>query len=300
MGTDASKADSQTQHTSDSSTSSTQQQQGTSQELKGGVSTEKAYYRPFIATNDPDYDAYGDDEYHHIDVRTDDGFYRQLDLDDYENNGISSKVSNTDFGGYIGKIVEVNDLNYHGNSVESQEPSLVGADVYYYAPSGKNRAFIIVKLGNQCSIFIADNINQSAGFQAGLSFFDVQSADDIQSIEYHINVPDGFRMVTSVQNTIIDNERIEAFYNLLCQLQPEDYSNLPEHIGSPQWLVDAWAKYKSDPNAPAREDYYITIKLNNGTVLQDIHYKPYLGNGYVANMQELTPEQNNEFKNILK
>lgn len=298
---DASKANFQAQHTNDSSNSSMQQQQRTSQELKGGVNTENAYYRPFIATNDPNYDAYGDDEYHHIDVRTADGFYRQLGYDEYEANSISDSVSNSDFGGYIGKIVEVNDLNYHENSVESQEPTLAGADAYYYAPSGKNKAFIIVKKGDQCSIFITDNINVSGGFKKGLAFFDVQCATDIESIEYRIDIPnDNGRMSTSAQGTITDIDKIKSLYDLLCQLVPENYSSLPEHTGTPQWLVDAWEKYKADPNPPAKEDYYITIKLKNGTVLQDIHYKPYLGNGYVENMQKLTTEQNNTLKNLLQ
>ena len=294
----ASKTDSRTQLPGESSTSSTQQQQGTTQEQKGGVNTENAYYRPFSATIDPDYDAYGDDELHHIDVRTADGFYRQLKIDEYAVNGISSSVCSADFGGYIGIIIEVNDLSYHGNSVESQEPTLAGADVYYYAPTGNNKAYIIVKKNEQCSIFIADGINESVGFRKGLAFFDVKNANDILCIEYRITVPDGSQMITSVQSSISDAESIRVFYKLLCQLQPEDYSNLPDHVGTPQWLVDAWANYDSDPNAPEREDYSITIKLKDGTILQDIRYQPYLGNGYVENMQELTPEQNDTLRNL--
>ena len=294
----ASKTDSRTQLPGESSTSSTQQQQETTQEQKGGVNTENAYYRPFSATIDPDYDAYGDDELHHIDVRTADGFYRQLKIDEYAVNGISSSVCSADFGGYIGIIIEVNDLSYHGNSVESQEPTLAGADVYYYAPTGNNKAYIIVKKNEQCSIFIADGINESVGFRKGLAFFDVKNANDILCIEYRITVPDGSQMITSVQSSISDAESIRVFYELLCQLQPEDYSNLPDHVGTPQWLVDAWANYDSDPNAPEREDYSITIKLKDGTILQDIRYQPYLGNGYVENMQELTPEQNDTLRNL--
>lgn len=266
---------------------------------KGGVTVENCYFQPFTATVDPDADAYGADEVHHIDVRTADGFYRQLAPDEYGANGISSEICTSDFGGYIGRIVEVNDCGYHGNGAESQEPSLAGADVYYYAPAGNNKMFMIVKKGDQCSIFIADNVNVSSGFKMGLAFFDVQSADDIRTIEYHVDVPDDSgRMMTSVQKTIADTETISAFYELLCQLQPEDYSSLPEHIGTPQWLVDAWENYSSDPTS-AREDIGITIKLKDGTVLQDISYQPYLGNGYIEDMQELTPEQNSALRNLL-
>lgn len=281
---------------------STSENSATEISTSSNVQTQQILLSAFASTitKDPDSDAYGEDELHHIDVRTAEGFYHQLGLDEYADKQIPSTISLTDFGEYIGKIVEVDDSNYHGNSVESQEPALAGADVYYYAPTGKNKAFIIVKLGDQCSMFIDDSINESVGFQKGLAFFDVQSADDIQSIEYHIDIPKGSEMVTSVQNTITDAATIEALYDLLCGLTPEDYSQLPEHIGTPQWLADAWAAYQSDPNAPVREDYYITIRLNDGTVLQDIHYQPYLGNGYVANMQELTPEQNTTLRNLLK
>ena len=267
---------------------------------KGGVEIGNAVYQPFSATIHPDSDSFREDELHHIDVRTADGFYRQLSLDDYAENGLYGTVQQSDFGSYIGKIAEVDDSDYHGNAVESQEPTLAGADVYYYAPAGKNKAFIIVKRGNQCSMFMSDNINESAGFRKGLAFFNVQSAEDIQSINCSITVPDGGRMVTSAQNTITDSETISALYDLLCQLKPEDYSLLPAHIGSPQWLTDAWAEYKADPNAPAREDYKITLELKDGTVLQEISYQPYLGNGYVAGMQELTPEQNAALRSMLK
>lgn len=266
---------------------------------KGGVTVGSCYFQPFTATIDPDADAYGADEIHHIDVRTADGFYRQLGLGDYDANGISSEIGNSDFGGYIGRIVEVNDSNYHGNGAESQEPSLAGADVYYYAPTGNNKMFIIVKKGDQCSMFIADEVDVSSGFRNGLAFFDVQSADDIRMIEYHIDVPDDSgRMMISVQKTITDTETISAFYELLCQLQPEDYSSLPAYIGTPQWLVDAWENYSSAPTS-AREDIGITIRLTDGTVLQDISYQPYLGNGYIEGMQELTPEQNTALRKLL-
>lgn len=270
-------------------------------EQKGGISIESRYYLPFMATIDPDSDAYGDDEVHHIDVRTVDGFYRQLNFEDYEANGISTMIKFTDYGDYIGKIVEVNDSDYHGNSVESQEPILVDADVYYYAPSGKNKAFIIVEKGEQCSIFFDNSINAGKGFQEGLAFFDVQSADDIECIEYKIDVPsDNGQMITIVCNIINDKAIIEAFYNLICELQPEDYSALPEHTGTPQWLIDAWEIYDNNPDSPDREDYHITIKLKDGVIIQDVHYQPYIGNGYVTAMQELTPEQNSKMKSLFQ
>ena len=265
------------------------------------ITSVKSFYKPFSATIDPNADSFSEDELHHIDIRTSFGFYRQLTLDEYTSNDISSTVSTMDFGEFIGNVIEVSDYDYHGNAAESQEPTLVGAEVYYYAPKGNNKAFIIVKHNNQCSIFISDDIDTSEGYQAGLSFFNVQSAEDIESIEYQKYVPDNNgEMIISEQNVITDNNKVSAIYDLMCQLKPEDYSNLPEYAATPQWYIDAWENYRSNPNAPAREDYAIIITLKDGTVLQEISYQPYLGNGSVNDMQELTPEQNSELKALLR
>ena len=76
--------------------------------------------------------------------------------------------------------------------------------------------------------------------------------------------------------------------------------NNPRVNASPQWYIDAWENYKSNPNAPAREDYAIIITLKDGTVLQEISCQPYLGNGSLNGMQKLTPEQNSILKALLK
>ena len=264
------------------------------------ITSVKSFYKPFSATIDPNADSFSEDELHHIDIRTSFGFYRQLTLDEYTSNDISSTVSTMDFGEFIGNVIEVSDYDYHGNAAESQEPTLVGAEVYYYAPKGNNKAFIIVKQNNQCSIFISDSINTSEGYKAGLLFFNVQSAKDIESIEYQKYVPSNDEMLISEQNVITDENEVSAIYDLICQLKPEDYSNLPKYAATPQWYIDAWENYKSDSGVSAREDYSIIITLKDGTVLQEILYQPYLGNGYIEGMQELTPEQNNALKSLLK
>lgn len=264
------------------------------------------YYKPFSATVDPNSDlkSFGEDELHHIDIRTQYGFYNQLALDEYASNGISNTVTPKDFGEYIGKVVEVSDnCDYNGNAAESQEPTLAGAEVYYYAPKGNNKAFIIVKQMNQCSIFFANEINTGEGFKNGLLFFDVKSAEDIRSVEYQKRIPDtDGKMFISEQDVITDNTKIAAIYDLICQLKPEDYSSLPEYAATPIWYVKAWEKYKTDFHAlvKEREDYSIIITLKDGTVLQEILYQPFLANGYVQNMQELTPEQNSELKALLR
>ena len=267
----------------------------------------KYYYQPFSAKIVPGSksfggDGFGEEELHHIDVRTSEGFYEQLALDEYASNGISSTVSKTDFGEYIGKIIEVdNSYEHHGNAAESQEPTLAGADVYYYAPKGNNKAFIIVKQNEQCSIFFANEINTSEGFKNGFLFFNVQSAEDIMSVEYQKRIPDNEgKMILSEQNVITDSTAVKDFYDLVCQLKPEDYSGLPEFAATHIWYIEAWDKYKANPDNFVMEDYSVIITLKDGTVLREIRYQPFLANGYVQNMQELTPEQNSTLKNLLK
>ena len=267
----------------------------------------KYYYQPFSAKIVPGSksfggDGFGEEELHHIDVRTAEGFYEQLALDEYASNGISSTISKTDFGEYIGKIIEVdNSYDYNGNAAESQEPTLAGGNVYYYAPKGNNKAFIIVQQNEQCSIFFANEINTSEGFKNGFLFFNVQGAEDIQSVEYQKRIPDGDgKMILSEQNVITDSTAVKDFYDLVCQLKPEDYSGLPEFAATPLWYIEAWDKYKADPDDFVMEDYSIIITLKDGTVLREILYQPFLANGYVQNMQELTPEQNITLKNLLK
>ena len=267
----------------------------------------KYYYQPFSAKIVPGSksfggDGFGEEELHHIDVRTSEGFYEQLALDEYASNGISSTIRKTDFGEYIGKIIEVdNSYEYQGNAAESQEPTTAGAEVYYYAPKGNNKAFIIVQQNEQCSIFFANEINTSEGFKNGFLFFNVQSAEDIMSVEYQKRIPDNEgKMILSEQNVITDSTAVKDFYDLVCQLKPEDYSGLPEFAATPLWYIEAWDKYKADPDAFVMEDYSIIITLKDGTVLREILYQPFLANGYVQGMQELTPEQNSTLKNLLK
>ncbi len=262
-------------------------------EHKGGVEADGAFYQAFAATRDPNSDAYGEDEFPHVEITTAYGTYRQIDANEDSEFNIGSNIEISDFGGYIGKVVETDDSRYHGNDAESQEPNLAGADVYYYAPAGKSKAVLIVKKGRQCSIFVDDRTDLSGGFMNGLSFFDVKSAADIESVSYEIHVPvEGGRMEISSRGTISDSDTINELFKLLSELEPEDYSKLPPHIGTPQWLEDAWEAYDADPSARAREDISFSFRLKNGFVIDPIEYQPYIGNGYVHHMQELTPGQN--------
>ena len=298
----ASKTDSRTQLPGKSSTSSTQQQQGTTQEQKGGVNTENAYYRPFSATIDPDNDAYGDDELHLVSVIISGRYYYQLDTSEHPAHNISAVVSDSDFGEYVGRITE---LYEHDDpsiyTVSSQEPNLSGADVYYYAPADSS-AVIIVKKGEQCSIFVFNGMttatDENSAFAETFKVYGAYSADDIESISFTITVPNGAVYEVAQAGTITDRNRIASIVDILYQLKAENTSDSAS--ATPQWVIDAWEACRADPSAYTMEDITFDIVFKNGTVLKDITYQPFIGNGYIAGMQELTPEQNIKLKELLK
>lgn len=182
----ASKTDSQTQRPSDGSVPDTQQ--GTAQEHNQTDPPEDPtsannYYQNFKATVDPYSDAYGEDELHLVSVIISGRYYYQLDTSEHPAHNISAVVSDSDFGEYIGRITEL--CEYDDSSkytVSSQEPNLSGADVFYYAPADSS-AVIIVKKGEQCSIFVFNGMttttDENSAFAETFKVYGAYSADDI-------------------------------------------------------------------------------------------------------------------------
>ena len=301
----ASKTDSQTQRPSDSSAPDTQQ--GTAQEHDQTDPTENPtsanyYYQNFKATVDPYSDAYGEDELHLVSVIISGKYYYQLDTSEHPAHNISAVVSDSDFGEYVGRITE---LCEHDDSskytVSSQEPNLSGADVYYYAPADSS-AVIIVKKGEQCSIFVFNGMttatDENSAFAETFKVYGAYSADDIESISFTITVPNGAVYEVAQAGTITDRNRIASIVDILYQLKAENTSDSAS--ATPQWVIDAWEACRADPSAYTMEDITFDIVFKNGTVLKDIIYQPFIGNGYIAGMQELTPEQNITLKELLR
>ena len=299
----ASKTDSQTQRPSDSSAPNTQQ--GTAQEHDHTDPPEDPtsannYYQNFKATVDPYSDAYGEDELHLVSVIISGRYYYQLDTSEHPAHNISAVVSDSDFGEYVGRITE---LYEHDDpsiyTVSSKEPNLSGADVYYYAPADSS-AVIIVKKGEQCSIFVFNGIttatDENSAFAETFKVYGAYSADDIESISFTITVPNGAVYEVAQAGTITDRNRIASIVDILYQLKAENTSDSAS--ATPQWVVDAWEACRADPSAYTMEDITFDIVFKNGTVLKDIIYQPFIGNGYIAGMQELTPEQNNILRNL--
>ena len=301
----ASKTDSQTQRPSDSSAPDTQQ--GTAQEHDHTDPPEDPtsannYYQNFKATVDPYSDAYGEDELHLVSVIISGRYYYQLDTSEHPAHNISAVVSDSDFGEYVGRI---NELYEHDDpsiyTVSSKEPNLSGADVYYYAPADSS-AVIIVKKGEQCSIFVFNGMttatDENSAFAETFKVYGAYSADDIESISFTITVPNGAVYEVAQAGTITDRNRIASIVDILYQLKAENTSDSAS--ATPQWVVDAWEACKSDPSAYTMEDITFDIVFKNGTVLKDIIYQPFIGNGYIAGMQELTLEQNITLKELLR
>ena len=301
----ASKTDSQTQRPCDSSAPDTQQ--GTAQEHDHTDPPEDPtsannYYQNFKATVDPYSDAYGEDELHLVSVIISGRYYYQLDTSEHPAHNISAVVSDSDFGEYVGRITE---LCEHDDSskytVSSQEPNLSGADVYYYAPADSS-AVIIVKKGEQCSIFVFNGMttatDENSAFAETFKVYGAYSADDIESISFTITVPNGAVYEVAQAGTITDRNRIASIVDVLYQLKAENTSDSAS--ATPQWVIDAWEACRADPSAYTMEDITFDIVFKNGTVLKDIIYQPFIGNGYIAGMQELTPEQNITLKELLR
>ena len=59
--------------------------------------------------------------------------------------------------------------------------------------------------------------------------------------------------------------------------------------GSPDWIVQCWDSYRADPKGYEYEYILIDIRLTSGDVIRDIAYLPFIGNGCVSDMQQLTP-----------
>ena len=299
------RTDSRTQPPSDRSAPDTQQ--GTAQEHHHTDPPDEpmsanSYYQNFKATVVPDSDAYGDDELHIVSVVISGRYYYQLDTSEHPAHNISAVISDSDFGEYVGSITELYEYDDpSGYTVSSKEPELSGADVYYYAPADSS-AVIIVKKGEQCSIFVFNGMaaasNESSAFAETFKAYGAYSADDIDRISFTITVPNGAVYEVAQEGTITDRSRINSIADILYQLKAENTSDSAS--ATPQWVIDAWEACRADPDAYTMEDIAFDIIFRNGTVLKDIIYQPFIGSGYIAGMQELTPEQNNALKELLR
>ncbi|MDE6035795.1 MAG: hypothetical protein K2G36_07805 [Ruminococcus sp.] len=132
-------------------------------------------------------------------------------------------------------------------------------------------------------------------FAETFGYYGAETSADISAISYTINVPENGISVITEQGVISDYETINSIVTILNSLSPETATS-----ATPQWYIDAWNDYKANPSAYHAESIMIEICLENGTVIKDITYQPFLADGYISGMQELTSEQNTMLRSLLQ
>lgn len=255
---------------------------------------------PFVAsgTKDSGTDRYGEDELPNPEVTVNGVDFRQLKPEEYETYAIAEELPATALGACLGTVRELvtGDETY---ALASKEPALKDAAVYPYAG---RPAVLVLQKEERYSVFVHDQLlsaqkEYAASFGDSYRFFGVSSVEDLAGLTVHV-----FRQENSVavETTIPvdDRERLAAFYDLTLALVPERVRGNLE--GSPDWIVQAWDDYRADPEGYEYEYILIDIRLTSGDVIRDIAYLPFLGNGCVSDMQQLTPEQNATLRSLLR
>lgn len=252
------------------------------------------------SVKNPDYDAFGEDEYAHVDVVINGNKkYKQLKLNQYAEYSLKTELTESDFGEFIGTVVEVNDTNNKNIKVCSQDPALKNSSVYYYKPIG-NDAVVIVKNEKHCSIFVFEQFadNKGHSIKEIYSIFGVNSENDIDFLTYTIHGMNNSEYKVVDSGTVTKENKIKNFYDLTSSLTPLTASSSVS--AAPDWLNAAYDEYQKNPEKYTREDITVDVHLKNGLVISEIYYQPYIANGYVENMEALSPEQNKLLRDVFR
>lgn len=252
------------------------------------------------SVKNPDYDAFGEDEYAHVDVVINGNKkYKQLKLNQYGEYSLKTELTELDFGEFIGTVVEVNDTNNKNIKVCSQDPALKNSSVYYYKPIG-NDAVVIVKNEKHCSIFVFEQFADDKGhsIKETYSIFGVNSENDIAFLTYTIRGMNNSEYKVVDSGTVTKKNKIKNFYDLTSSLTPLTASSSVS--ATPDWLNAAYDEYQKNPEKYTREDITVDVHLKNGLVISEIYYQPYIANGYVENMEALSPEQNKLLRDVFR
>ena len=215
--------------------------------------------RPFNSSKNQntDWDSFGEDEFEHIDVVLNGSIrYRQLPLDEYEQYGFSKELEQSNFGKYIGTVVEIfnDDVSI---KVGSQEPTLKGGLAYYY--DSKGTSSIIVKRNEYCSIFVFDQfIDDTAhSLKETYSLYGAFSSNDISYLTYTIRGMNGTKYQEIDKGKVTNREKINSFYKITISLTP--YKTNDPIAVTPDWLIIAQEKFNKHPENYNREDITVTV-----------------------------------------
>ena len=254
---------------------------------------------PFAAKNDPDADAFGEEEIHQVYLSVQGIRYEQLRVEELAQYGITENIPDSAFGASVGTVVESFPNQETKAPISSPEPSLVGAQVFYYGTANGSAVLIAEKDGH-CSVFAVSQWPAYRSFQESCAFFGASaSAEGIESISYTIKTLAEDNNFVTTEGMLFDTDAINAVCAVLQQLTPEEPPK-DERAPTPEWYSDAWQSYKENPDGRVREDITLEIRFRNGCRMTEIVYQPFIGNGYVDGMKELTPEQNETLRGLLK
>lgn len=255
---------------------------------------------PFaVAKTDPDADAYGEDELHKVTLTVQGLTYEQLRPDEAAAYGITQNIPDEAFGKRLGTVVESFPNQEPQGAVFSPEPSLAGADVYEFAPT-KGRAVLIAEKDGHCSMFAVFCWPDGRTFQEICDFYGAEpSAVGIETISYTIMTTGEDDAVTETRGALTADEAINGVCAILLQLAPEDPPK-DDRAPTPDWYMDAWEAYKADPKSRVREDITLEIRFANGCRIRDIVFQPFIGDGYVAQMKELSSAQTEALRSLLQ
>ena len=254
---------------------------------------------PFAAKNDPDADAYGEDEIHQVRLSVQGIRYEQLSVEEIAQYGISESIPDSAFGAQIGTVVESFPGQESNAAVSSPEPSLAGAQVFFYG-TANGSAVLIAEKDGKCGLFAMLQWPAYLSFKESCAFFGAEpSAEGIESVAYTIQTETENNGGEAVTGTLTETDEINALCAALLQLTPEDPPE-DERAPTPKWYTEAWEAYKANPEGRVREDITLEIRFYNGCRMKNILYQPFLGSGYFDNMKALTPEQNETLRGLLK
>ena len=267
---------------------------------KHNTPTNKFKVKLFSNSNkNPDTDSFGEDELAHVDIVIDSNkSYRQLSINEYAKYGLKTELNKKDIGALIGTVIETKGISQKNIKVSSQDPNLKNCSVYHYAPMN-NDALLIVMNDNNCSIFVfdqfVDNINHS--ITEIYDIFGVKSANDISYLTYTISGTKNSHYQVIAKGKVTNKSKIETFYSITSSLVP--FTSPSSISATPDWVNEAYDEYRKNPEKYKQEDIAVDVHLKNGLIIPQIcSYQPYIADGYVDNMERLTPEQNKLLREV--
>ncbi|MBE6677549.1 MAG: hypothetical protein E7597_02010 [Ruminococcaceae bacterium] len=252
--------------------------------------TENIALCPFEATApDPDEDWFAEDELHHVEVILQGNrIYTQLSESECAKFTADGTLNSADYGEKLGTVKEIGAWDKADSTPCAQEPRLAGCEVYYYKPVNCE-GLIIVQGNGACCLFGFNNFAEEGNSIADvLKVKGALNAEDIESISFEIQVPNGTLIQTQKEGTVIAPEKISTVMDVITKLTP--YVRESNLSGDPDWLCEAREEYKK-LDKEQQTVIFVKLMLKNGLWV-DFEYQPNLGSGFIYGNRFLSEEDN--------